>query len=241
MRIAPVFHFSARARVTVLAAAALAATMLCPPVATGAAPAAGDVYVYRVVNGYNHEVHGKIEYRVEQVAADRIVMSVTTDMPAPGPARTEVYTSDGNWLRHPLINHDQPVDYEFAQPYPAYVFPLEPGKSWSVRVTALNPANGQRNSVRVDGEVLGTERIVTPAGSFDTIKVRRRVYAGDWEAFRFETNIVETDWYAPALGRPAKSESNSGYLNPSRCARGPCLPIRGDWNLFELVETRTLK
>ena len=240
MRITSVFHFSARARVIIVIAAAFAAAMLCPRSAS-AAPAVGDVYVYRVVSGYNSEVHGRIEYRVDQVGADRVVMSVTTDMPALGPARTEVYAKDGNWLRHALTNHDQPVDYEFAEAYPAYVFPLEPGKSWSVRVPALNPASGERNSVRVDGEVLGTERIVTPAGSFDTIKVRRRVYAGDWEAFRFETNIVETDWYAPALGRPVKSESKSGYLHPSRCGRGPCRPIRGDWNLFELVETSASK
>ena len=241
MRIESAFHFSARARVIILAAAAFAAAMLCPRTAAGAAATAGDVYVYRVVNGYNNEVRGKIEYRVDQAGADRIVMSVTPDTPALGPTRTEVYAADGNWLRHPLINHDQLVDYEFAQAYPAYVFPLELGKSWSVRVTAIDPASGQRNSVRVDGEVLGTQRIVTPAGAFDTIKVRRRVYAGDWEAFRLETNIVETDWYAPVLGRAVRSESNSGYMNPSRCGRGACRPVRGDWNLVELVETSTLK
>ena len=240
MRIASDIHFSARARLIIVVAVVCAVILLCPRAAS-AAPAAGDVYVYRVVNGYNSEVLGKITYRVDQVGADRIVMAVTTDVPALGLARTEVYTRDGNWLRHPLINHDQPVEYEFTPAYPAYVFPLEPGASWSVRVPALNPASGQRNSVRVDGEVLGTERIVTPAGSFDTIRVRRRTYAGDWDGFRLETNIVETDWYAPALGRPVKSESNSSYQQPSRCSHGACDPFRGDWNLFELVETSAAK
>jgi hypothetical protein len=240
MRISPDFHFSWRARTIIVVAVVFVVILLCPRAAS-AAPAAGDVYVYRVANGYNNEVQGRITYRVDQVGPDRIVMAVTTDVPALGLARTEVYTRDGNWLRHPLTNHDQPVEYEFAPPYPAYVFPLVTGASWSERMPAFNPASGQRNSVRVDGEVLGAERVVTPAGSFDTIKVRRRTYAGDWDGFRYETNIDETDWYAPALGRPVKSESKSGYMQPSRCGRSPCRPIRGDWNLFELIETSAAK
>jgi hypothetical protein len=52
---------------------------------------------------------------------------------------------------------------------------------------------------------------------------------------RHETNITETDWYAPALGRAVRTESNSGYLHPTRCGLGTCEPIRGDWNVFELV------
>jgi hypothetical protein len=215
----------------------IAAGLIYPAAIASAAPTVGDTYVYRVVNAYNNEVRGKLSYRVEEIAADRIVMAMTSDVASLGPARTVTYAKDGNWLRHPLTNHDTPVDYEFSQAYPAYVFPLEIGKSWSVRVNALNPATGQQVSVRVDGEVLGAERVVTPAGSFDTFKVMRRVYAGDWEAFRRETNIVETDWYAPQLGRPVKSEMNSGYMDSSRCGRGPCRPIRGDWSLFELVES----
>jgi hypothetical protein len=150
-----------------------------------------------------------------------------------------VLTREGNWLRHPVVNHDQPVEYEFAPAYPAYVFPLDPRKSWSMRVSAVQTATGKRASVRVDGDVLGTERVTVPGGTFDTIKVRRRVYAGDWEGFSFETNIIETDWYAPQLGRAVKSESTSNYMQPSRCFEyHACTPILGDWNVLELIEVR---
>jgi hypothetical protein len=116
--------------------------------------------------------------------------------------------------------------------------PLDSGKSWSTRVSATNPASGRRTSVRVDGDVLGTERITTPAGAFDTIKITRKVYAGDWETFTMETNIVETDWYAPALGRPVRTERNSSYMDQQRCGKpaGACTPVRGDWFVFELVK-----
>ena len=206
-----------------------------------AAPAAGDAWAYRVANGYNQEVRGRVQYRVDKVEAGRVAVAVTTDVAVLGRARTEVYTPDGNWLAHPLINHDQPVDYEFAQPYPAYVFPLATGQSWSQRVNAVNPASGRRASVRVDGEVLGTERITVPAGAFDTIKLRRRIYAGDWDGSRAETNITEIEWYAPALGRAVRIDTNSSFMDQARCSdeMSACTPRRGDWHIFELVEAST--
>jgi hypothetical protein len=211
-------------------------------IAFGATPAAaalavGDTYVYRIVNAYNNETRGEVTYRVDKVDADTVTMAVTFDHPSLGVPHTDVFGRDDNWLRHPLINHDVPVEYNFSPAFPAYVAPLDPGKSWSMRVGATDPISGRRNSVRVDGDVVGTERISTPAGAFDTIKVKRRVYAGDWGLFTAETNIVETDWYAPALGRPVRTERNSSYMDPDKCGRpsSACTPVRGDWTVFELV------
>jgi len=210
-------------------------------VPAAAAPAAGDGYTYRVSNMYNNEVWGKADYRVERIEAGRVVIAFATDVLALGVARTEVYTDDGNGLALALINHDRPVAYEFASPLPAYQFPLDPGKSWSMRVGAVNAQTGKRVNVRVDGDVAGTERISTPAGSFDTIRIKRSIYAGDWDGFRFETNIVETEWYAPALGRAVRLERNSSYFDQQRCSdeMSACRPARGDWVRYELTEART--
>jgi hypothetical protein len=210
--------------------------------AAGVASAAtGDAYVYRISNGYNNEIRGKVSYRVDKMEADRVEVAVTTDTPSAGSARTEIYTKNGSWLRHPLVNHDQVLEYEFATALPVYGPPGDTGGSWSVRVDAVDPATGQRNSVRVDGEVLGSERITVPAGTFDTIKVMRRVYAGDWDGFKRETRSVDIDWYAPALGRPVKSESKSEWQDTSRCGRGGCPWFRSDWNIFELAEINPAK
>ncbi len=227
--------YSKRLLASVVTGAVILAAATGPAVAVTPA-AAGDTYVYRVSNGYNNEVRGQIRYQVEKADADRSVMSVTPDNPGLGQGYTAVYTLEGNWLRHPLTNHDQPVEYEFAQAYPVYVFPLDPGKSWSARVKATNPLTSKISSVRVDGTVLGAERIRVPAGEFDTIRVRRLVYAGDWDGFRRETHIIEIDWYAPALGRVVRSESKSEWQDLSRCGRGAgCQWFRGDWNIYELV------
>lgn len=196
--------------------------------------AVGNTWIYRISNGYNNEVRGQIRYQVEKVDAGRTVVSATPDNPYLGQAYTVVYTKEGNWLRHPLTNHDRPVEYDFATAYPAYAFPLEPDKSWSLRVNATDPATGRRNSVRVDGTVLGAERIRVPAGEFDTIRIRRLVYGGDWDGFLTETRIYETDWYAPALGRAVRTESKSEWRDWAQCGKG-CPWLRGDWNVSELI------
>ena len=75
--------------------------------AVAAAPAAGDTFVYRVINGYNKETRAQVSYRVESNDGGRIVVAVTADS-AGGvqSTATEIYTADGNWLHHALSNHD---------------------------------------------------------------------------------------------------------------------------------------
>ena len=224
------------ARIGVIAVIMFSA-LICAA-AADAAPAAGDGWTYRVVNRYNGEVRGNIQYRVDKVDADRVAVAVSSDLAALGLPRTEIYTADGRWIRHALINHDQPVVYDFQQPYPAYDFPLADGKTWSSRVNAVNLANGRSARVRVDGDVLGSERVTVPAGAFDTFKIRRRIYAGDFDGPRSQTNITETEWYAPALGRAVRLERNSEFMDQNRCSdeMSACTPVRGDWLLFELVD-----
>lgn len=210
-----------------------------------AAPVSGETYVYRLVNGYSKEVRGQLHYRVDKVDPDRYAVAVTPDTSWGGVERTEIYTNDGNWLRHTLASHGQSVEYVFASAYPAYVFPLELSKSWSVRVNATVPGVTKTRSVRVDGKVLGRERIRVPAGEFDTFKVRRLVYPGDADFFLMETKIVEYDWYAPALGRSVRTEIRSEYIDLSRCGGGPdgggfCV-FHGEWEVFELIDAGTVR
>ncbi len=216
----------------------MVATCLCIDLA---AAADSDTYGYRISNGYNSEVRGKISYHVAKSEADRVEVAVTTDTPSAGSARTEIYTRNGNWLRHPLASHDQLREYEFTKPLPVYVPPADADGSWSVRINAIEPATGRRDSVRVDGKVLGNERVTVPAGTFDTIKIKRWTYVGDWDGFLRETRIEETDWYAPALGRPVKTDSKSSWQDTSRCTRGGCPWFRGDWNIIELAEIGAAK
>jgi len=229
-----------RSGLPVLAAAFAALALFGAPAA--GAPATGDVYVYRLINGFNSETVGRIRYEVERVGGGRVELAVTPDQSAAGWERTEVQTPDGNGLRQLIDSHGVKVEYEFAAPYPAYVFPLDSGKSWSVRVGARVPAADRIRNVRVDGRVLGRERIRVPAGEFDAIKVRRFVYAGDDEFPYSETSIMETDWYAPALGRSVRLERRSEFVDHSLCTEDmSCLDHLGDWDIVELVEARAAR
>lgn len=204
-----------------------------------AAPAMGDAYTYHLINGYNKELRAQLRYQVSGVEADRISFTVTPDKADGGLERTEIYTREGNWLKAPVENHGAQVEYAFAAAYPALVFPLDPGKTWSLRVKAsvAGVTWGQR-SVRVDGTVIGNERVRVPAGEFDAIKIRRLVYPGDADHFISETRIVEFDWYAPALGRVVRTERRSEWHDGSRCDERSSCEYYGDWSVFELAEVR---
>ncbi len=198
----------------------------------------GDVYIYRVINGYNKETVGHVRQELTPATtAQAEVVAVTVDNPALGLARTDIYAPQGRWLRRPLDNHGVPVDYAFSTPLPAAQPELAAGQSWSVRVPAKAAGEGKTRSVRIDGRVLGNERIRVPAGEFDTVKIQRVIYAGDEDYFITETRIHETDWYAPALGRSVRTDTRSSWRDTrSGCRRPEHCDYRGDWFVFELAE-----
>jgi hypothetical protein len=209
------------------------------PAGLAAAPGVGDVYVYRHSSGYTKENYGQWRYRVDRLDGGNLNVSVTPDPAGAGAARTEIYTGEGNPLRRLVESRGGQVEYEFTHPFPAYVFPLDPGKSWSLRVPARVPGETRVRTVRVDGKVLGTERIRVPAGEFDAVKIRRLVWAGDGDDWYSETDIVEHEWYAPVLGRPVRIETTSTYFDWRRSRI--FMWAWGDWSVLELVEARKAK
>lgn len=203
-----------------------------------AAAAAGDAFVYRVVNRYNNETVGHIRHEiVASTAPQGQTEAITVDNTALGSARTDTYTGEGHWLRRPLDNHGTPVGYDFSSALPVVQPLLSSGSTWSIRVQAKVAGEDSPRSVRIDGRVLGHERIRVPAGEFETVRIQRAIYPGDAEYFRSETRIIEIDWYAPALGRSVRTETRSGWRDMrSGCRRAENCDFRGDWYLLELAE-----
>ena len=215
---------------------ALLAMLFTAPASFAATPAVGDAYTYRLTNGFTREIGGQIRYEVTAAStAQGQVVTVTTDSPLIGPDRTEIHTTDGQWLRRPLDSHGINVEYEFSPALPS----MSSGKAWSTRVNAKVPSENASRSVRIDGEVLGNERIRVPAGEFDTVKIRRIIYSGDRDFLKGETRIVDIDWFAPALGRTVRSETRS-YWRQFSCGRYGC-DFTGNWNVLELTEAPAAK
>ena len=246
-----VFTFRARQLLAVMAAATCAACAGTPtgtPLqsnAVAAAPsvAVGDSWTYRVRDAYTGLERGNQRYRVTE-AGDRI--SVAVSRAGAGGDEVRIFDSAWNWLKHPAT-HLQTFDYSPA--YPAFAFPLAPGKTWRARLTATDPVDGRRFTLTVDGTVLGWERIKVPAGEFDALKIKRVVFFDYLEhTVRGRSEILEHEWYVPAIKQAVRREAtamylsylyggggSSGFLHAGRRDGGGPRFVRDDWLIWELV------
>lgn len=193
---------------------------------------AGDAWRYTAYDGYTHLPRGQFDYRVESVQDDMVKVERTHE----GRASTELYTRNWAWRERPLTNLS---DLRYQPAIPALPFPLHAGKTWRSDIQATDPATGRIYHVRVDGRVLGWERVRVPAGEFDALKVERRIYAGNFDFFKTEERIHEYDWYAPQVGAVVRHEGASEHTDTSlNCRHADCNIIRGDWIVFELAHVR---
>lgn len=193
----------------------------------------GDFWEYRVKDAYTGFDRGLHRYEVSYAGPDRIVVDISRDG-----ARIDsyVYAPGWNGLEHPLTNTQR---FSYAPAFPAYAYPLAPGKTWYTVVTATDPATRRSYRVHTKGKVVGWERIKVPAGEFDALRVQRYVFAGNMEGSRTQEEIAETDWYVPELRRVARTEGQSEHFDTSRGGGedGGEYPLRmrGDWLIAELV------
>jgi hypothetical protein len=193
----------------------------------------GDYWEYAVRDAYTGFERGLHRYEVSHADADRVVVDVTRDGQR---IDSLVYAAGWNGLEHPLTNLQR---FRYAPAFPAYAYPLEPGKSWYTVVDATDPATRRTYKVHTQGKVIGWERIRVPAGEFDALKIQRYVFAGNSNAVKSQESIAETDWYVPELRRAARTQASSEHFDNSRGGGDGGgeypLRIRGDWLIAELV------
>jgi hypothetical protein len=217
------FLLSGCAAVPAIAPANAPATIAAPEVRVG------DYWEYRVRDGYTGLPRGVHRYEVKGLDAQGITLAFSQDGVA---GATQRLTRDWNGLEQPLTNMG---NFRYDPPYPAYAFPLQPGKRWTTWIRAIDPTSGRSNRLRVEGRVLGWERVKVAAGEFDALKIRRVAYADSPEYFRTPEEIVETDWYAPAVRQVVRREGQSSYLDSSRGEDDSPLLVRNDWLISELT------
>jgi len=191
----------------------------------------GRAWSYRLVNGYNSEVLG--QYREELVAGANQDLNIVRTDTGRAESITERYTSDWKWVSKARPGFEA-LDY--SPPLPAIPFPLEIGKSWRYRSVSSNRLTGERFPVSVHGRIVGWEKLKTPAGNFDTVRIDRVIYVDDADFWKSQTRITESDWYAPSVGRVVRSENTSGYYALQMVSRAGVQWIAGNWNVLELAE-----
>jgi hypothetical protein len=204
-----------------------------PSVATVPAPTvkAGAFWEYAVRDAYTGLPRGLYRYTVSGIEGDKVFIEVTHEGRA---VDAQVYTRDWKGLEHPLRNLQR---FRYSPPLPAYAFPLYAGQTWRAVVSSTDAATGRSYRTHVHASVRGWRRITVPAGEFDAIEVRRRIYAGNAESFALQEEIDEIDWYAPSIGQVIVSQGSSSHIDTSRSGggRGRPLRVRGDALIAELV------
>jgi hypothetical protein len=204
--------------------------------------AAGDSWTYRVRDGFTGLPRDDQRHQVTRVGGDRIEVAGTVER---GDG-SQVYDRDWNWLRRPATDLQT---FEYSPAYQAFSFPLTPGKRWTSEATATDPRDGRRFPVRIEGRVLGWERVRVPAGEFDALKIERRVFIGYWEyTRRGHSEIHEIDWYAPSVKWAVKREAmavifsytgiaanDSGFIRVERSEGGGPRYVKDDWFVYELA------
>ena len=154
---------------TAWAAAALSCALLAgcasppevppPPGAAQVPPPAvkqGDYWEYAVRDAYTGLPRGVYRYTVSSADAQRIVVDVTRDGER---VDTHLYTPEWGGLEHPLRNLQR---FRFTPPYPAYAFPLYPGRSWHSVVSSTDPVTQRSYRTHVYANVGGWRRIRCP-------------------------------------------------------------------------------
>lgn len=89
-----------------------------------------------------------------------------------------------------FITKESKVSYN--EPLPRMEFPLYINKQWNWRGKEIN--NGDISDLEVEANLIGIEEIFTPAGTFETIKIKTVINTSDG------TRNIVTEWFAKDVG-----------------------------------------
>jgi hypothetical protein len=195
--------------------------------------AVGDEWRFDVVNRFNGEKQRAFVRRIVASTPQELRCEVRID----GATNAVVEQYLPGW--NPAQRSAGPglSNYRFEPSLTAFQFPLESGKTWVVRVAGTDTVTRRRNRVVVRGTVDGWERIRVPAGEFDTLRVRREIELGDGDMFRSQTEVLETEWYAPHVGGVVRTDIRSEYWQTASPGDpgGGAPRMKGDWEVASLT------
>jgi hypothetical protein len=151
----------------------------------------GDRWVYEVTD----EVTGDIKQTTTVVVLDVSEKEINTRMSIRGAGPRQV-VFDRGWSR---------IDDSLWKYTPSdgtgVKMPLRVGQDWRFDSKATSFQSGTAMSVNGQSKVVGTERLTTSAGTFDTFKIEttvRQINANDQTK---SSTLTSTLWYAPTVNR----------------------------------------
>jgi hypothetical protein len=191
----------------------------------------GDRWVYRGREGFRLPTVWEETHEVTSVTPD-ITVRVTYTGGVKGD-RTELLAAPG------LVRVGALMDIEtrrFKEPLRRFAFPLTPGESWNQWVENRNDTTHRAGRINRYGQVGGWEKVSTPAGTFDAIRVRVFMTLDDEEFWRSATRCNYLIWYAPAVGAVVREDKDAE--NSEKGDRFDTAPVRAQNTLIVLVSYR---
>jgi hypothetical protein len=152
----------------------------------------GDRWVYEVTD----EITGDIKATTTIVVVDVSEKEINTRWSARGAAGARQVVFDRNWSRI-----DDSVWKYTPSDGSGIKLPLRVGQDWRFEGKGRHFQNGTAFSLNGQSKVVGSEKLTTSAGAFDTFKIEtttRQINANDQTK---GATVTTTLWYAPSVNR----------------------------------------
>jgi hypothetical protein len=191
----------------------------------------GDRWVYQAKDGFRNPVVWEEVHEVTAVGSDGVRIRVTQAGPNVANIRVEELAAPG------IVRIGALFDAEtrrFAEPLQRYPFPLERGRTWNQWVDNFNEATKKEGTINRYGRVVGWDKITTPAGTFDAMRITVLMRLDDEEFWRRATECAYVVWYAPAVRGIVREEKEAQYLEKGDSLDG-LAAIRSQHATVELV------
>jgi hypothetical protein len=169
----------------------------------------GDRWVYRVSEGFRVKQIYEETHVVTAIGPDGVTVRVSVTGSGPTVERVEKWLDAGRVAQGTLFDIET---RRFHQPLERYRFPLQSGATWNQFVDNYNELTMREGRINRYVRVGGYERITTPAGTFDAIRLNVVMHLDDDEFWRFPTDCTYTVLYAPAAKAAVREVRRADYL-----------------------------
>jgi hypothetical protein len=166
----------------------------------------GDRWVYHAVDGYRTKMVWDETHEVTAIGPDGITVTVTTKGLARDTTRTEIWSAPGV-VRSGAI-YESETD-RFDPPLIRYQYPMSVGTSWSQRVRNLDKPPDPYGPISYRATVRGQEKVTTPAGTFDALRISYVIQLDDESLAQYPTQCEYTFWYAASVGAAVREQRRS--------------------------------
>ena len=208
------------------------------PGSGGSGPAAeapdyrvGDRWVYHGNDGFRVKTEWEETHEVTAIGPDGITARFTL---TGGVAltRNELWSEPGQVKVGAVYDN---TTRRFEEPLQRYNFPLAAGKVWNQWVWNFNEFTKERGQINRYVNVSGWEKVATPAGTFDALKMQVVMRLDDETFWRYATTCNYLVWYAPAAKAVVREERNAQYVEKGSDNAAGAATIRTQFGVLELV------